>query len=213
MQQTKWNERLLASTRGQIISLLRTGPRIVNELAEALGLTDNAIRSHLATLQRDGLVVESGIQRGLRKPHALYALSAEAESLFPKRYGTLLNELLTVLEKNLAPKAFDKFVREVGRRLAAVHAPSVLKMNRKQRLDLAVEAMGELGGLARIEKRQGQLFVRGYGCPLAALVKDHPRACHLIETLLSELLGVPVQERCQREGKPQCLFEIRPKTP
>src|SRR5947207_9703432 len=91
MQRTGWNKRLLASTRGKILVLLRAENRTVNELAAALNLTDNAVRAHLVKLERDGLVQQRGMRRGTRKPHVTYALSAEAESIFPKAYGLLLN--------------------------------------------------------------------------------------------------------------------------
>ena len=38
--------------------------KTVNELAEELELTDNAVRAHLLSLERDGLIKQSGIQRG-----------------------------------------------------------------------------------------------------------------------------------------------------
>ena len=50
------DERFFASTRGRVTTLLRQGDRTVEELAQALGLTDNAVRAHLVTLERDGLV-------------------------------------------------------------------------------------------------------------------------------------------------------------
>jgi DNA-binding transcriptional ArsR family regulator len=43
------NERFFAHTRGQVVALLRHGDRTVEELAQALGLTDNAVRAHLVT--------------------------------------------------------------------------------------------------------------------------------------------------------------------
>src|SRR3989442_183899 len=54
MQRTGWNKRLLASTRGRILALLRSENRTVNGLAAALRLTDNAVRAHLLSLERDG---------------------------------------------------------------------------------------------------------------------------------------------------------------
>ena len=75
---------LLDSTRGRIVSLLRGKVSTVNELAQELGLTDNAVRAHLLSLERDGLVRQSGVQRGYRKPHFAYELTPEAESLFPR---------------------------------------------------------------------------------------------------------------------------------
>ena len=97
MKKHGWRTRLLESTRGQILQLLRVKDRTVNELAGALRLTDNAVRAHLTSLERDGLLCQSGIQHGFRKPHATYALTAEAEQILPKAYGTLLDILLTVL--------------------------------------------------------------------------------------------------------------------
>jgi predicted ArsR family transcriptional regulator len=50
------DERFFDSTRGQIVMMLRGATRTVDELAKELELTDNAVRAHLTTLERDGLV-------------------------------------------------------------------------------------------------------------------------------------------------------------
>ena len=68
MASTRWDQRFFASTRGQVVTLLRQGHATVEDLARALGLTDNAVRAHLAALERDGLVVQSGLRRGTGKP-------------------------------------------------------------------------------------------------------------------------------------------------
>ena len=77
-------QRFFASTRGQIITLLRRSSRTVDELAQALDLTDNAVRAHLATLERDGLVQQRGVRRGSGKPASVYDLTVEADQLFQK---------------------------------------------------------------------------------------------------------------------------------
>jgi predicted ArsR family transcriptional regulator len=56
--------RFLETTRGRVLAHLRRGPATVEELAQALGLTDNAIRPHLTALERDGLVRQTGVRRG-----------------------------------------------------------------------------------------------------------------------------------------------------
>ncbi len=83
MKPTKLDQRFLESTRGRIVRLLRGSSRTVEELATQLELTDNAVRAHLTTLERDGLVRQSGVRRGARKPHFTYSLTPEAEKLFP----------------------------------------------------------------------------------------------------------------------------------
>src|SRR5439155_2153803 len=98
------DERFWASTRGRIVSLLRRESRTVNELAEALALTDNAVRAQLTALERDGLVRQSGTRPGRRKPNVTYDLTAKAEHLFPKVYGLILRHLLDVLSVRFSPK-------------------------------------------------------------------------------------------------------------
>ena len=101
------DERFLARTRGQVVALLRHGDRTVEELAQALGLTDNVVRAPLVTLERDGLVRQAGLRRGTSKPACAYALTPAAEWLFPKAYGTLLWMLLDVLTERLPPSVVD----------------------------------------------------------------------------------------------------------
>src|SRR5262247_1175718 len=113
MRATKLDERFFDSTRGRIVSLLRGSTRTVNELTEELGVTDNAVRAQLLSLERDGLVRQSGVQRGHRKPHFSYELTHEAEHLFPKAYDALLNQFISVLKDRLSPKAVKEVLQEV----------------------------------------------------------------------------------------------------
>ena len=64
----KVDRRFFESTRGQIVTMLRASPCTVDELARELDLTDNAIRAHLLTLERDGIVQQSGLRRALASP-------------------------------------------------------------------------------------------------------------------------------------------------
>lgn len=208
MERTKLDKRFFDSTRGRIVSLLRGSTKTVNELAHELGLTDNAVRAHLLSLERDGLVKQSGIQRGVRKPHFAYELTGEAELLFPKAYDTLLNQLITTLKERLTPAEIDNVLREVGSSLVGAQALNVENGDMDYRLRRALAALEAIGGSARVEKNGGKCVIRSEGCPLAAAVTEHPEVCRLAETLLSEIIGREVQERCDRKGSPRCRFEI-----
>ena len=50
-------------------------------MADALQLTDNAVRAQLATLERDGLVRLGGGRAGSRKPNLTYEATGDAERL------------------------------------------------------------------------------------------------------------------------------------
>jgi predicted ArsR family transcriptional regulator len=204
----RWDQRFFSSTRGQIVALLRRASRTVDELAGALGLTDNAVRSHLTTLERDGLVRQDGARRTSGKPASAYALTPEADALFPKAYGPVLRHLLDALQGQMSPAELDALLRAVGRQLAQrqVEAGESLRA----RLETAAALFGELGGLVDVEEHDGSFLLRGYSCPLATAVPDHPELCKLAESLVSELVGVAAHERCDRGKPPRCCFEITP---
>src|SRR5688500_15509630 len=47
-----WTERVLGRTRGQLLGLLRRSKRSINEIADAVGISDHAVRTHLAEMQQ-----------------------------------------------------------------------------------------------------------------------------------------------------------------
>ncbi len=209
MKNTAWRARLLESTRGKILELLREKEQTVNDLATVLDLTDNAVRAHLLSLERDGLARQSGTKPGFRKPHATYALTPEAEQIFPKAYGVLLDLILIVISRQLSPKELRAAMREVGRRVAENHLLELKGKSRKQRIETALRILKDLGGSATFEQSEGKHFICGNGCPLTAATARHPEACLIAESLLSRIIGVPVKENCLHGDAPSCRFEIQ----
>jgi predicted ArsR family transcriptional regulator len=209
MKSQKWRQRLLKSTRGQILALLRTENRTVNELAATLNLTNNAVRAHLLSLERDGLVQQHGIRPGIRKPHAAYGLSAESEHVFPKAYGPLLNHFVTVISSRLTPRTLRATMREVGAAVAADHLNRLKGRSRPERIEAAINVLNDLGGSARFDESAGKQFIYGRnGCPLAAVTASHPEACVIVQSLLSKIIGAPAKKCCEYGETPRCCFEL-----
>src|SRR5438094_775244 len=107
-------------TRGQILALLRRGQMTVDELAQAIGVTDNAVRMHLTALERDGLARAVGVRRegNVGKPATLYAVPPEADAMFSKAYEPVLSTLLVTLTGRLGEGELTELLRDVGRQLA-----------------------------------------------------------------------------------------------
>jgi predicted ArsR family transcriptional regulator len=210
VQRTQWNKRLLASTRGKILALLRTDDHTVSELASQLKLTDNAIRAHLLTLERDGLVQQRGFRRGTRKPHLSYALSSEAEHIFPKAYGMLCNHFVAAISKRLPPRGLRAAMREVGSAVASTHLKEMEGRNFRERVNAAIQLFNDdLGGAAKYEQANGKRMIHSRnGCPLAAVTANHPDACLILESMLGKLIGVPARKCCEYAGAPRCCFEL-----
>lgn len=205
MRKPQSNERFWSSTRGRIVTMLRGGMRTVNELAQALELTDNAVRAHLTALERDGLVQQTGSRKGTRKPNLTYALTPEAGHLFPKEYAVILGHLLAVLKERHPPEAVVEFLRAVGRRMALDYRAAVEAGGGVDLPGHALAVLRDLGGFCRSEERDGAVVLSCSDCPLAAVVEAHPEVCRLVATVLADALGAPVRERCQ---PPRCVFEL-----
>ena len=205
-------EQIRETTRGRVLALLRRGAMTADELAEAVGLTDNAVRAHLATLERDGLVEPQGERRDGRvgKPATLYQISPDAEPLFSKAYLPLLTTLLAALGERFTAKELSGLLADVGSRLAAHvgHASGDLS----QRVQAASNLLNQLGGLSAVEEVEAgaRYVIRSSGCPVGVAVKERPEVCEVIVTLLSELTGASVRSCCERSGRPSCCFEIAP---
>lgn len=206
MKSLHYDDRFFSSTRGRIVLLLRNTGKTVNELAAALGLTDNAVRAHLLSLERDRLVESGGTIKGFRKPHYLYRLTAEARHIFPKAYDSLLNRLLDVLKKRMPGRTLDDVLHDVGKDIAG--GRSNAEMSLDERVDAALQTLEELGGSAVATRSESRLTIKSESCPFADAVIEHPEICQVTESMIGEIVGTPVREICDRTSMPRCRFAI-----
>ena len=210
MRLPQFGTRLMEGTRGRIVALLRRGARTVEELARSVELTDNAVRSQLTALERDGLVRQEGIRRGpgAGKPAVLYELHPDAEPLFSSAYPPVLTALLDAVVERLPGQQADSLLRDVGRRLAQSLGGSA-RGTLDERVRAAAAVLGALGGdVEVVADEQGVPMIRGFACPLSASVARRPETCRAVETLLSEIAGVPAHECCQHGERPRCCFRV-----
>lgn len=211
MTATALTKRFLETTRGQILALLRRGACTVEDLAAALGLTDNAVRNHLSTLERDNLVRQAGVRRGAGagKPALVYELHPDAETLFSRAYPPVLSTMVEVLVAGTPPEQLDEVLRELGRRLA-FRVGGRASGSLEDRVRSAAAVLTALGGDVEVGVNDGDLRIRGSGCPLSASVAEHPELCRAVEAMLSEVSGADANTRCEHGERPRCCFAIRP---
>lgn len=200
---------MAGGTRDMIVAQLRRGQRTVDELAVAVGTTDNSVRSHLATLERDGLVRVEGTRRspGAGKPAVLYGLDPDADVALSKAYPPVLVALVNVLLETLPPHASEALLREVGHRLAS-SAGGEARGSREQRVQAAAAALVSLGGDVDVVRTADALTIQGYGCPLASAVSSRPEVCTAVEAFVADVTGQPTQQCCEHGERPRCRFII-----
>ena len=207
-------QRIVETTRGRVLGLLRRGEMTTDELAAALGLTDNAVRAHLATLERDGLIESRGERREGRigKPATLYTVSPTVDSLFSKAYIPLLTSLLSALGDRLTTAELRELLEDVGHRLAAGVAHPAGELS--QRVAGASDLLNRLGGLSSVEEVEAgvRYNIQGRGCPVGVAVGERPEVCEAMVGLITRLTRATVRSCCRRGERPSCCFEIEETT-
>lgn len=202
------------TSRGRIVELLRTGGMTVDEIAAQLGLSHNAVRVQLTSMERDGLVHHARSERRTTRPSHIFELTQDTRQGLSKAYVPFLHHLAGTIARRHTPKELAALMRDVGRSLAgALGARAVSSGTLAARAAaVSVTLNEELGAVTRVEPINGHFLIRGHGCPLAALTANHPAACVAIETFIAEMTNTRARECCTRQQPPQCCFEISNKT-
>ena len=203
---TNWVERLIGETQARMLQLLRRSRQTINDLSESLGLTDNAVRTHVAALSRDGIIEQVGTQRDTGgKPARLYALTGAGEELFPKAYAMVLAGLVEEIARRDGRERADELLRAVGARAGSKVATSA---DLAGRVEAAAAALRSMGGDVEVQRTDSGWRLQGFGCPLASVTAAEPQVCALAQSLVQEITGRPVTECCDRSGRPRCGFLV-----
>lgn len=202
-------KQLLDTTRGRIVSSLQAGGLTSDDIASKLGLTRSAVRVQITAMERDGVVRRVGKRPGTTRPSHVFELTPEVEQLLSKAYVPLLTKLVGVFAESLTTQQLDALLRLTGKALASeLSQGRRLSGNLNSRAALASEMLNDhLGATTHVEGN-GKIVIRGVGCPLAALTGKHRGVCLAMESLVTEIVGNPARECCDRTDRPRCCFEI-----
>ena len=204
-----WEYGIGGAAKGRIIGLLRRGRHTVDELADSSGVTDNAVRAQLHLLEGAGMVRAAGTRQGEGpgEPATVYEIAPAAEPVLSPAYAPVLAAVLATLAERLPADELETMLRETGRRLGSASAHK--KRSLESRVAAAADVLTSLGAEIDVERMPGGYRLRGYACPLSAVVREHPSACQVVEELVAELVGAPTTECCDRANGARCRFEIK----
>jgi len=206
-----WETPVGSPIRGRLIALIRRGVDTVEALAAELEVTDNAVRSQLAILEREGLVARSGVRHGAKagKPATVYVVAQAAEAVLSAAHAPVLRALVEALKSRLPEATADHVLRDAGRRLVpetAERTDGGTRPNPEKGARAAARVLRSLGADVRVEKTADGVMLKGFACPLADVVAVDHHACHVVEELVSGVAGVPARECCERGERPRCRF-------
>lgn len=212
---------LLGETRALLVESLRGTTQTVAQLAEAVGVSEVAVRRHLQVLERDGFVrgeTETVRREGPGRPSQRYALTDRAQRLFPDRTAELASELLDYLEEAYGRSALLGFLRWRQARQGERYERELPEDGAlADRVAQLAEALTEDGfpscvGEVTVPEGATTLELRQEHCAIADVARDHPELCAYEAAMFQRLLGANVSRReTIAGGAPACVCTISTK--
>lgn len=199
------------STRQTVLTLLKTnGQMNAGELAKHLQITEMAVRRHLSTLERDGLIAPTIVRQAMGRPTHMFSLTEQAELLFPRNYHVLALDLLEELEED--PNTAEMIGRLFEGRKRKLIERYAHRMEGKSLYDKVAElaAIQNDGGyMVQVEEAAEGLVLHEYNCPIAQVAGRYQQACQCELALFEQLLGTDVERtECLAKGGGKCSYRI-----
>jgi len=182
----------------------------VDAIGRDLGITRNAVRQHLAVLERDGLVAKGAAVPSGGRPEQLYVLAAKGGEQFPRQYSWFAELLLQELAGQPGDKTMTARLAELGRKVAASVARKLAgRTATPERIASLAAVMNELGYDAT--PAADGLQIDAYNCVYHSLAAANPDVCAFDLALLSACSGAEVEHQaCMVRGGDSCRFRFIP---
>ncbi|OGX68580.1 MAG: transcriptional regulator [Paenibacillus sp. RIFOXYA1_FULL_44_5] len=199
-----------ASTRHIILTLLKTKYTMsVHDIAKQLGITEMAVRRHLNTLEKDGMVETTIVRQAMGRPANMYSLSAKADDWFPKNYHQLVLDLLGELELDKGQEQIGKLFELRKEKLFQKYAPLMEGKSLPERVALLSEIQNENGYMVQWHSAEDSYSIQEFNCPITQVANEYQHACSCELKLFESLLETKVEQtECLAKGGYKCEYKI-----
>lgn len=186
------------------IMLRQPSGTTIEQLVTELGITTNAVRQHLASLERDGLVVRAGTKPTRGRPELLYALSDNGREMFPRLYRQLaiglIEEIATSSDTSLLEATMNRMGCKAGARVSS--------NGKSLSIEQTAVAMRDAGYAAHVSgTSENTREIVAHNCVFHKLAEQFPAVCEYDLAFLSAATGRTVEHReCMVRGGNVCRF-------
>lgn len=199
------------STRDRIMQMMKTSGHLsTKEITLQLGITEMAVRRHLSTMERDGLIESKTIRPTLGRPTAVYGLTELAENMFPKKYHTLTLDLLGELEKEYGEDMVNGLFERRKEKLNLQFAADMEGMEFPDKVRKLAEIQNENGYMTECSEEDGHFVLKEHNCPIAQIANRYNHACDCELKLFESLLDAQVERtECLAQEGQKCVYVIK----
>ena len=182
--------------RAELLVALKKAARPVTakELAQQFGLTANALRRHLRSLEDDELVAYRREVRGVGAPVFAYSLTEAGQALFPQAYAPVLTAVLEAVRETQGPAGVVAVLRRQWAGLVDQATPRLSELPLAERAQLVAELRSSQGYMAEaVGVGDDEARILEHHCAIRDVAEQFPEICAAEHELIERLLGVPVE--------------------
>lgn len=201
-----------SSTRKVLLTMMKTkGPLAVSDMAKQLGITEMAVRRHLNTLERDGLIEAKISRQAMGRPSNLYSLTVAADDLFPKNYHLLTLDLLGELQNEAGSEQVNRLFEGRKEKMLDKYESQMHGSTLEERVAELAEIQNASGYMADWEKQEnGDYVLNEYNCPITQVATQYENACKCELKMFQKLLNAEVERtECMTKGACRCSYRIK----
>ncbi len=172
--------------------LKRSGLASIPDLARAFDLSPETVRAHVRSLAEGGWVREAGRRsEGRGRPERLWALTREAERLFPRREAELLRGLAVYLREVGREEILAAFLERFASERRSAAAGRLDGLEGRARLEEVARILTDEGYMAEIQDgvEGGLPRLRLRHCPVRELVDVTRAPCRAEMSFVRDLVG------------------------
>jgi predicted ArsR family transcriptional regulator len=200
------------STRKVILSMIKTqGPLGVHEMSKQLGITEMAVRRHINTLEKDGLLDATLVRQAMGRPSNVYSLTPLADELFPKKYMQLTMDLLGELLEDEGQEKIDQLFNARQEKLELRYQSRMKARSLEERVAELAHIQNENGYMVEWSQLyEGEFILSEHNCPITQVANNFQQACKCELALFQNLLDAHVERtECLAKGGSKCVYMIR----
>jgi DeoR family suf operon transcriptional repressor len=167
-----------APTRQAALTLLlRRGQATATLLAEQLGVSVQAMRRHLRSLEEEGLVEASSTGAGPGRPSNHWQLTAKGQGQFPDGSEDFALGLLASMAGSLPPGTVQTLLEQQARDKAVSYRRQLGDGSLQQRLERLVELRRREGYVAECSSDGDGWLVSEFHCSVMRIAEQFPCVC------------------------------------
>ncbi len=208
-------------TRDAVLSvLLREGEATAAQLAGSLGVSVQAMRRHLRSLEDDGLVEASPSHEGPGRPSNRWRLTAQGQGRFPDGSENFALGLLRTLTESLPADTLELVLRQQAEEKAADYRRLIGNGPLGHRLERLVELRRQEGYLAECRRDDDPAatadtpawVISEFHCSVVRIAEQYPVVCDQELRLIRHTFPDCAVERVhwRLEGGHSCGFRVAP---